>query len=126
MIVEIYDAFLDAGATDDKARRAAEAMAGHEDRFHALETKIDRLDIKIDRVEANLNQKIDRVEANLNQKIDRLELTVGGRFDAMDARMDLQLERVESRLRSEQVLIRWVFGMLITIGLAIGAKVYFP
>ena len=38
MIAEVYDAFKDAGASEEKARAAAAAIAGYEDRF----AKIDR------------------------------------------------------------------------------------
>jgi len=37
MISEVYDAFIAAGAPEDKARKAAEALADYENRF----TKID-------------------------------------------------------------------------------------
>ena len=33
MFTEVYDALLSAGVPDDKARRAAEAMATHEPQF---------------------------------------------------------------------------------------------
>jgi hypothetical protein len=33
MISEVYDAFLAAGAPEDKARKAAEAIASYENRF---------------------------------------------------------------------------------------------
>ncbi len=33
MITEVYDALREAGASEDKARRAAEAVATYEDRF---------------------------------------------------------------------------------------------
>ena len=47
MIAEVYDALRDAGASDDKARRAAEALAGVETRFADLGTRIDRVDGRI-------------------------------------------------------------------------------
>ncbi len=47
MIAEVYDALLDAGASDDKARRAAEALAAFETRFADLGTRIDRVDGRI-------------------------------------------------------------------------------
>jgi hypothetical protein len=37
MIGEVYDAFLEAGASHDKARKAAEALAGYENRFSKIE-----------------------------------------------------------------------------------------
>jgi hypothetical protein len=38
LLSEIYDALKEAGASEEKARKAAEAIAGYEDRF----AKIDR------------------------------------------------------------------------------------
>ena len=43
MVTELYDALKDAGASEDHARKAAEAVAAHEQRFTALEGKIDTL-----------------------------------------------------------------------------------
>ncbi len=44
MISEVYDAFISASAPDDKARRAAEAIASFETRFAELGNRMDRLD----------------------------------------------------------------------------------
>ena len=33
MIAEVYEAFLDSGASESKAKAAAEALAGYEGRF---------------------------------------------------------------------------------------------
>ncbi|EGO3140647.1 hypothetical protein IT741_001423, partial [Campylobacter jejuni] len=38
-----------------------------------LNAKIDKVDTRIDKVEASLNAKIDKVEASLNAKIDKVE-----------------------------------------------------
>ena len=38
MIAEVYDALREAGASEDKSRKAAEALAGFESRFVKLET----------------------------------------------------------------------------------------
>ena len=43
MIQEVYDAFMAAGAGEEKARAAAEAIAGYENRFQAIERKVDVL-----------------------------------------------------------------------------------
>ena len=43
MLSELYDALKDAGASEEHARKAAEAVAAHEQRFTALEGKIDTL-----------------------------------------------------------------------------------
>jgi hypothetical protein len=43
MSSELYDALLEAGASEAKARKAAEAVAANEQRFAVLEGKIDTL-----------------------------------------------------------------------------------
>lgn len=40
MIAEVYDAFKAAGVDDDKARKAAEAIASYENRFTRIETDL--------------------------------------------------------------------------------------
>jgi hypothetical protein len=57
MIAEVYDALKSAGADEDKARAAATAVAGQhefEGRLTDIGTRIDRLDSRIERVEARL------------------------------------------------------------------------
>jgi hypothetical protein len=40
MISEVYDAFLAAGAPEDKARKAAEALASYDNRFGKIEADL--------------------------------------------------------------------------------------
>lgn len=40
MVSEVYDALLAAGAPEDKARRAAEAIAAYETRFSKIENEL--------------------------------------------------------------------------------------
>ena len=40
MISEVYDALLEAGASEEKARKAAEAVAAYDQRFAGLETRM--------------------------------------------------------------------------------------
>ncbi len=40
MISEVYDGLLEAGASEEKARKAAEAVAADDQRFAALETRV--------------------------------------------------------------------------------------
>lgn len=43
MIFEVYDALKAAGATDDKARKAAEALAVDENQFNRIEADLNLL-----------------------------------------------------------------------------------
>lgn len=40
MIVEVYDAFKSAGATDEKAQAAAKAIADYDGRFNKIEAEL--------------------------------------------------------------------------------------
>ncbi len=40
MISEVYEAFIDAGANEDKAKKAAEALANYDSRFNKIETEL--------------------------------------------------------------------------------------
>ena len=43
MVAEVYDALLAAGAPEDKARKAAEAIAAYENRFVRIEADLNLL-----------------------------------------------------------------------------------
>jgi len=40
MITELYDALKDAGASEDKARKAAEEVAGYEKRLSSIQSRL--------------------------------------------------------------------------------------
>ncbi len=64
MIAELYDALLAAGSPEDKARKAAEAMAGYETyegRFTRIEADIGELKRDV----AELNRRVGSVERAL-------------------------------------------------------------
>lgn len=43
VIFEVYDALKEAGATEDKAKKAAEALAAYENRFNRVEGDLNLL-----------------------------------------------------------------------------------
>ena len=47
MIAEVYDALIEAGASQEKARKAAEAIAGYETRFAEIVKRLERPEGKI-------------------------------------------------------------------------------
>ena len=44
MIVEVYDALRDAGAGEEKARKAAEVLANNDDRFARINMRLERFE----------------------------------------------------------------------------------
>jgi hypothetical protein len=58
MIAEVYDALLAAGSPEDKARKAAEAVAGYENRFVAIEQRLAKM-------ESDFNQRFAKIEGDI-------------------------------------------------------------
>ena len=44
MIADVYDALLAAGSPEDKARKAAEAIAAYENRFTAMDERFTKIE----------------------------------------------------------------------------------
>src|SRR3954451_13239641 len=78
MIAELYDALLPAGSPDDKARKAAEAMAGYEayeGRFIRIEADIGELKRDISEVKRDLAE-VKRDVSGLRQELGELKRDV--------------------------------------------------
>ncbi len=58
MIAEVYDALMAAGSPEDKARKAAEAVAGYENRFSAVDQHLAKM-------EGEFNQRFARIEGKI-------------------------------------------------------------
>jgi phage shock protein A len=71
MIAELYDALLAAGSPEDKARKAAEAMAGYDaydSRLTSIETRLTTLERDVGELRrdvGDLKQRVTRVEGDL-------------------------------------------------------------
>jgi hypothetical protein len=55
MLSELYDALLDAGASEEKARKAAEAAAVVDTRFAAPETRMTQLEGRMTALEGRMH-----------------------------------------------------------------------
>lgn len=69
MISEVYDALLEAGASEEKARKAAEAVAAYDQRFGTLETRLAGLDGKLETLRADLKGEMAWVKWMLGTNI---------------------------------------------------------
>ncbi|MBV9859071.1 MAG: integrase [Alphaproteobacteria bacterium] len=58
MIAEVYDALLAAGSPEDKARKAAEAIAGYDDRFAGIEQRLLKMD-------GDISQRFTKIEGEI-------------------------------------------------------------
>ena len=91
MISEVYDALLDAGASEEKARRAAETLVDYDDCFNRLERKVDG-------TKSDLERKIDGFKSDLERKIDLTK-----------SDLDLRIEGLNGRV----TLLQWQLAVLI-------------
>ena len=58
MIAEVYDALVAAGSPEDKARKAAEAIAAYENRFAGIEQRLIKMD-------GDISQRFAKVEGEI-------------------------------------------------------------
>lgn len=110
MIAEVSDALRSAGADDERARRAAEALA---------EWKGESRELR-----ANITEMRAEVSSGLSDARTDLRSEIGG------LRTDLQgeLHKVQIKLekgRGERSLIKWMFGALIVLNTGILVRLLF-
>jgi hypothetical protein len=58
MIAEVYDALMAAGSPEDKARKAAEAVAGYENGFAAVDQRLAKM-------EGDFSQRFAKIEGDI-------------------------------------------------------------
>jgi hypothetical protein len=73
LLSEVYDALLEGGTSDAKARAAATAIADYHNRLVAIEGKVDRLDTRITALDS-------KVTWMFGVGFSMLLLTLGGVF----------------------------------------------
>jgi hypothetical protein len=66
MIAEVYDALVAAGSPEDKARKAAEAIAGYENQFAAIEKRLIKMD-------GDISQRFAKIEGDVNRRFAKID-----------------------------------------------------
>ena len=95
-------------------------------RTHALDLKIDalelKLDTRIDALELKLDTKIDALEQKFDTRIDLLEQKFDARIDTLDQKFDARLERLDLRQGADMKHVYWMMSTLILLNLGILSK----
>jgi uncharacterized protein YktB (UPF0637 family) len=93
-----------------------------EQQIDRLENKVDGLDAKIEQKADDLDAKIDGLDAKFETKLDRLDAKFEKKFDRLDARfeqkfggLDAKIENVRSEARGD---FRTLVGIQLTMLLA--------
>src|SRR4051794_33199323 len=110
MISEVYDAFIAAGAPEDKARKAAETLANTDNRFSRLDGPVLKLESKLDGAVLKLDSKLDGAVLKLDGAVLKLESKLDGAV---------------LKLESELALVKWMGGFGIAMNIAILSRLFF-
>jgi hypothetical protein len=102
VIAEVCDALLSAGSPEDKARKAAEAVAEYENQFSTI-------DQRLVRIEGELNQRFTKFEGELNQRFVRFE----GQFNQHFAKIEGDIKLLSWMLGFNLAATVGVFFMLL-------------
>ena len=123
MLVEIYDALKEAGASEEKARAAATSLAGRDDR-------LDRLEQHFREEFGALNGRISALEADvgiLKADVGILKADVGIlKADVGTLKGDVAILKTDvAVIRAELALMKWMHGITIGGVLALIIKAFF-
>ncbi len=116
--------------TRSELSQVLDAIQGMQTSLQAIEKKLDihiatsgerfqRLEDKIDAVEAKLEQRINAVEAKLEQRINAVEAQLSQRISAVEAQLGQRIDTVEATL--QQIVKRQdgtdarLWGFLVTL-----------
>lgn len=100
MIGAVYDALVEAGASPEKSRQAAEAIASYEG-------------------------GVSRVEQDVTERTGDLR----GDFASLRREIDTRLSAIEVqfiKVESESKLVRWMLGFVLATNVALLVKIFFP
>ena len=114
MVAELYDALLAAGAPDEKARKAAETMAGYE----AYEQRFGRIESDIGELKRDIGELKNSVSA-IEQRLSGLSSDVSRQSSTLG-----DVERRLSRLSGELLLLKWMVGFALAFLVAISVKLF--
>ncbi len=83
-----------------------------------LNAKIDlvdkKLDAKIDLLEKKLDAKIDQTKTELSSKIDQVKTELSAKIELVEKKLDAKMDSIHLKLSGEMILLRWMFGVVIS------------
>ena len=120
MLVEIYDALKEAGASEEKARAAAASLTGRDDRrFDEVDNRLQQVEHRLDGVERRLGL-IEQAVETLTTCLSALEERVA----AVEAKVIAVAQDV-AVIRAELGPMKWMHGITIGGVLALLIRTFF-
>ena len=118
MISELYEALINAGATEEKAREAAQALSA--ENLNSKDT--------IAEVKAELAGDIAGLDEKLSGKITALDEKLSGKIAELDQRLSGEIAGVKkdlAELDKKMAVMQWMMGATLTGVAAIIVKLFF-
>ena len=102
MISELYEALINAGATEEKAREAAVALSAEDlhSKDNIAEVKED-LASDIAGLDEKLSGKITELDQRLSRKITELDQRLSGKITELDQRLSRKITELDQKLSGE-------------------------
>ena len=69
---------------------------------------------KIDLAEKKLDAKIDLLEKKLDAKIDQVKTELSAKIELVEKKLDAKMDSIQLKLSGEMILLRWMFGVVIS------------
>jgi chromosome segregation ATPase len=121
MIAEVYDALRSAGAEDDRARRAAEAVAEWKGESQGLRTEVSDL-------RTVLSNAINDSRTELRAEISDLRTELRAEISDLRTELRSEVHKIQlelERVRGELSVLKWMFGALIVLNTGILVRLLF-
>ena len=118
MISELYEALINAGATEEKAKEAAEALSA--ENLNSKDT--------IAEVKAELAGDIAGLDQKLSARITALDEKLSGKITELDQRLSGEIAGVKrdlAELDKKMAVMQWMMGATLTGVAAIIVKIFF-
>ena len=138
MISELYEALVDAGATEAKAREAAVVLSAEDlnSKDNIAEVKEDlasdiagldeKLSGKITELDQRLSGKITELDQRLSGKITGLDQRLSGKITELDQKLSGEIAETREdihKIQLEMAVLRWMLGTTLAGVAAILASV---
>jgi len=120
ILKEVYDAFLEAGVSEEKASKAAEAVAQWDARFTPIETRLDRLDDRLEQMTMVMNERFGQMTTVMDERFAQMATVMDERFGQMTTVMNERFGQIPTKAEYavlEVRLTRWIPAMAAVGGL---------
>ncbi len=126
-VIELYDALIEAGASEDKSRRAAQAVTDFDGQLGSVERRIDGVVARIDRLELSVQADIASFRAEVRAEF--LEFRSEMRGDILSLRGDNLSLRAELKgdiagVKTEAGIMKVMLGLIVTLSIAVFLKLF--